>query len=166
MAPDTVVNKISSNYLTAINWLHNSVLNDRARQWAMAPVYLDGEFLKRYQRLLVRYQTGSSPRAQGVLRADHQVMVRHFSEDGESCLVVDSQTQRRMATYDRQTGQRVHTQDLGDCTQVYQMVYDAASRRWKIRAFIQELPAGWNTLSMSRHVRVLSTLPTMTGRDN
>ncbi len=166
MAPEIVVNQVRSDYLAAASWLHSSALLERSRQWTMAPVYLDGSFLKRYQRVLMMNQSGDNTSVLGVLRADHQISVRHFSEDGERCLVIDTQLQRRMATYDGYTRERLHTQDLGECSQVYQMVYDTKSRRWKIETFIQELPGGWNTLSASQHIRVLSSLPTSTGRDN
>ncbi len=166
MAPDTVVNQVTSDYLAAIHWLHNSALSERSRQWAMAPVYLDGSYLKRYQRVLLHYQSAGLPRALGVLRADHQVMVRHFSEDGERCLVIDNQTERRMASYDMHTRERLHTQDMGDSSLVYQMCYDESSDRWKIESYIQELPVGWNSLQVSQRIRVLSSLPASTGRDN
>ena len=166
MAPDTIVNQVTADYLAAIHWLHNSTLSERSRQWAMAPAYLDGAFLKRYQRVLLHYQSAGIPPALGVLRADHQVMVRHFSEDGERCLVIDNQTERRMATYDTQTRERLHTQDLGDVSLVYQMAYDAGSDRWKIESYLQELPAGWKNLQVSQRIRVLSSLPASAGRDN
>lgn len=166
MTPEAVVNQVRSDYLTAINWLHNSPLLERSRQWAMSVVYLDGAFLKRYQRIVVLNQSAAEPSVLNVLRADHQVQVRHFSEDGGRCLVIDTQTQRRMATYHAQSRERLHTQDLGECSQVYQMVYDTAGRRWKIASFIQELPGGWNPLRSTRHIHLLSSLATSSGRDN
>ncbi|MDX1993783.1 MAG: hypothetical protein SF029_15450, partial [bacterium] len=102
----------------------------------------------------------------GILRCIHQVEVRHFSEDGERCLVIDRQTSRRMATYDYLNRSRVTTQDLGDGTVVYEMVYDKQGQRWKVNAFIQELPLGWESASKRKRIRLHSVLPPTIGRDN
>ena len=166
MAPDTVLFQVRSDYLGALQWLHDSALKDWSHQLSYAPLYLSGSFLKRHQRLLKQNASSRGPHCIGILRADHQVEVRYFSEDGERCLVIDSQTQRRMATYDLASRERLHTQDLGSCTMVYQMVYDTRTRRWKIDSFIQELPLGWGNPKLVRHIKVQAELPTPAGRDN
>lgn len=166
MAPDTVLVQVRSDYLGALQWLHDSALRDWSQQYSQASQYLSGTFLKRYQRLLKQNASSRGPHCIGILRADHQVEVRYFSEDGERCLVIDSQTQRRMATYDRDSRARLHTQDLGSCTMVYQMVYDTRARRWKVDSFIQELPLGWGNPKLVRHIKVQAELPAPAGRDN
>lgn len=166
MAPDEVVDKVRSDYLTANRWLTDNVLASWQQQWMLAPYYMSGLYLKRFQTLVTQYRAGRMPRAIGVLRADHQVTVRSFSEDGERCVVVDRQTLRRMATYDARTRERVMTQDLGDGVVVYRMRFDAADGRWKLDEFVQELPAGWGRPSNRVRIREFAAQPTPIGRDN
>ena len=166
MAPDEVVAQVRSDYLSASRWLHDTVLSGWSQQWSTAPLYLSGPLLKRFQTVLMQHQNARGPRVIGVLRADHQVAIRCFSEDGEHCLVVDQQSQRRMATYDLRRHVRVLTQDLGDGAVVYGMTYDAVDRRWKVSEFVQELPMGWTRLRSSKRIRELAAIPTTVGRDN
>ena len=166
MAPDEVVDKVRADYLTAMRWLSDNVLSSWQQQWMLAPYYMSGLYLKRFQTLVTQYRSGRMPRAIGVLRADHQVTVRSFSEDGERCLVVDRQTVRRMATYDSRSRARIMTQDLGDGAVVHQMRYDGADGRWKLDEFVQELPAGWGAHKGDARIRELAALPTLIGRDN
>jgi hypothetical protein len=167
MAPEEVIQQVRSDYLSAVDWLQNSVLDDSFNKHpTRAAVYLDGAYLRRYTLLLQPFLTNEAPRFVGVLRADHEVRVRHFSEDGRRCVVIDCQTQRRMATNDRRHNVRLHTQDLDAGAVVYQMVYDSRDRRWKIEAFIQELPAGWWSSKTPQRVKVSIHLPTVSGRDN
>lgn len=166
MAPENIAAQVVKDYLTATNWLQASMLDDWERCWAAAPSFLGGGYLRRYQSLLVAYRTGTAPRFVGVLRADHQVIVRHFSDDGARCLVVDQQDHRRMATYNVYTHERVMTQDLGSRAVVYQMAYDAKLRRWKIEEFVQELPSGWERHAVSSTIKVVQHIPPTAGRDN
>jgi hypothetical protein len=166
MAPDEVVEQVRADYLTALRWMHDHMLSASHYQLANAPTYLNGAYLKRYQAIVTQNRAIGAPRGVGILRADHQVFVRQFSEDGEHCLVIDQQEQRRMATYDPRSHERVHTQDLGDGAVVYSMHYDLIDRRWKIDEFVQELPPGWGGHIPSRRIRELATLPTSIGRDN
>lgn len=166
MAPNPVLERVRDDYLEAMDWLHNCMTLDRAQRWVVAPIYLEGGYLKRFQRIINYYQSTGQTQTYGVLRATHEVNVRYFSENGERCLVVDTQAQRRMATYDLETGERLHTQDLGECTCVYQMVYSSGGNRWKIESFIQELPTGWNQLSGGSRVQLLTHLSESAGRDN
>lgn len=165
MAPDAVLQQVRSDYLLALDWLHDSALKNWTHQWTYAPLYLSGVFLRQHQQLLQQQRQTSGFRCVGVLRADHYVEIRYFSEDGERCLVVDSQSQRRMATYDPTTRARLHTQDLGDCAMVYQMNYDTRSQRWKIDACVQQLPLGWGNPKVTRRITVLGKLTDSAGRD-
>ncbi len=166
MAPDEVVAQVRSDYLSASRWQQDNMLSGWQPQWSTAPLYLSGPFLKRFQTILMQHRSARGPRVVGVLRADHHISIRCFSEDGEHCLVVDEQSQRRMATYDVRTQSRVLTQDLGDGAVVYGMAYDSVDRRWKISEFVQELPVGWARLRSSSRIRELSAIPTTVGRDN
>jgi hypothetical protein len=165
MAPDEVVQQVKRNYLDAVNWLHDSMFGSWSQQWSGASGYLSGAQLKRHQQILLRSRGARMPQIAGIIRCDHVLEVRHFGENGDQCLIVDYQTGRRMATYNRETQERVHTQDLGDGVLVYKMKYDDNARRWKIEQFIQELPAGWG--QARRGIKELSKLPpTSTGRDS
>lgn len=164
MAPDDVVDCVREDYLAAVRWMGDNMLASWPHQWSGALNYLSGPYLKRF-RMGTPFLSGERSRAVGILRADHQVTVRCFSEDGESCLVIDHQSQRRMATYDARTHERVMTQDLGDGALVYGMRYDVESGRWKIHDFIQELPPGWGEQPRGR-IREMTALPSTLGRDN
>jgi hypothetical protein len=166
MAPDDIVKMVQEDYLAAVRWLPESMLQEWSQQWNSAPYYLSGLYLKRHQEILKHYQMGRPPRYTGILRCVHEVEVRQFSDDGERCLIIDHQTDRRMATYDFWTQSRVNTQDLGDSTVVYEMAYDKQVKRWKIDRFVQDLPAGWRTGGQLKRVHLLSALPPVSGRDN
>ncbi len=163
MAPEEVVQQVRHHYFEAVNWLHDSTFASWAAQWSEAPTYLHGTFLKRQQQTLLTARDSHGPQIVAVLRCDHTIEVRHFNQYGDDCLVVDHQVGRRMATYNRETQERVHTQDLGDGAVVYRMHYDSRLRRWKIDQFIQELPAGWGTAR--KRLRETSDMPTNFGRD-
>lgn len=166
MAPDEVVDKVRSDYLTATRWLGDNVLSSWQQQWMLAPYYMSGLFLKRFQTLVTQYRAGRMPRAVGVLRADHAVAVRSFSEDGERCVVVDRQTLRRMATYESRTHARVMTQDLGDGVVVYQMRFDVNDNRWKLDEFVQELPGVRAKPKVRVEVLELAAAKVPVARDN
>jgi len=166
MAPDDIVEHVRQDFQSAIDWLHNSSLSTWSRRWAMSSFHLDGAFLKQYQRSLMLERATGRQRLVGVLRTDHQITVRAFSPAGDRCLAIDRQLQRRMATYDMQSRQRIQTQDLGDRAFVYEMVYDGRAQRWKINAFIQELPACWEQHMASAHLQLVAHLPTAVGRDS
>jgi hypothetical protein len=166
MAPDEVVEEVREHYLEAIHWLHDSTNSTLGQQWSTASYYLTGHALRRHQQILMHYRTNGLPQFYGVLRADHVVQVRQFSDDGEHCLVIDRQMQRRMATYSTRTRERVSTQDLGSGAVLYAMVYVAKERRWKIDAFIQELPIGWGSHHAKPLLQEHATLPEAIGRDS
>lgn len=166
MAPDTVVEQVRKDYISAVQWLQESMLQDWERRWAVAPTYLEGGYLRRYQSLLLQHRLSNQQLFAGVLRADHRVMVSEFCDDGESCILIDQQQQRRMATYYQRTGERVTTQDLGSGAVVFKMVYDPKLRRWKISEYIQELPLGWGQQHSTAPLRMVQDLPPNAGRDN
>jgi hypothetical protein len=165
MAPGYVVQQVRNDYLMGIRWLRESALGSWAAQWEEAPMFFTGTQLQRHQKILSRYKIGP-PRYIDMLDARHFVDVRHFSDDGEHCLVIDRQTERRITTFDYWTREPRLTQALDDSALVYQMRYDKQSRRWKIETFIQELPFGWSAEGDLRRVKVHTTLPPTSGRDH
>jgi len=165
MAPDDVVRGVKAHYLEAIGWLHDSAVRSWSYQWEVAARFLSGDRLKQHRDLLLELRAQGEPQVIGILRAGHIVDVRHFSWDGERCLVIDRQTQRRMATYHPATRERVHTQDLGSGIAVCAMVYHLEDRRWKIDAFIQDLPSGWSQRHMAIRIQEYPTLPNARWRD-
>ncbi|MCA9916009.1 MAG: hypothetical protein H6671_14155 [Anaerolineaceae bacterium] len=166
MAPDSTVEQVQIDYLAAMEWLQDSLLQAWPRPLASAPIYLAGQYLRHYQHIMTQYQGRRSYCFVGVLRCDHQVQVKAFADDRRTCVVIDFQTQRRMATYDYQTRERLHTQYLPDGVTVYKMVYDDRGARWKIAALIQELPLGWENKSVLQEMSVIPDFPTTIGRDN
>jgi hypothetical protein len=165
MAPDDVVEQVRAQYLEAITWLTDTTLSSWAQQWAQAPARLSGACLKRQRRLVLNERSSKGVQFVGVVRADHVVEVRQFSETGSFCLVIDYQSQRRMATYNRRTRERLHTQDLGDGIVVYAMRYDAVDQRWKIDSFVQELPPGWRSNPLIQEFTILPGKYSTVGRD-
>ena len=166
MAPEAVVKRVQDDFLETMRWLPESMFHSWSHQWTSASYYLSGQYLERHQEILKHYRTGKPPRYTGVLRCAHTIEVCEFSDDGERCLVIDRWTSCRMATYDYWTQSRVSTQDMGDSVEVYTMVYDNVDRRWKLDAFVQELPASWRVGKKSRRIRLLKTVPPSIGRDN
>ncbi|MFN8529862.1 MAG: hypothetical protein U0670_14755 [Anaerolineae bacterium] len=143
LAPDDVVSQVCAHYLEAVEWMQNATVSRSARLWAMSPLFLSGVYAQRCYDMLMEQKR--SPRAIGVLRADHRAEARYFSPTGSYCHLIDTQIGRRMATYDPATMQRTTTQDLGSAVMVYLMRYDGRDQRWKINAFVNELPLTWNT---------------------
>ncbi|MFZ4813545.1 MAG: hypothetical protein ACOYL5_03335 [Phototrophicaceae bacterium] len=138
MAPEHVCKQVAHAYQEALHWLQDAPLMGVAAQQAQIGMYLDGELLQQHQAQFA-YNERNLPRFIGILRVAHFIQVRQFSEHGEQCLVIDYQTERRMATYHTADHRRVTTQALADAYVIYQMRYDADAARWKIARFVQEL---------------------------
>ncbi|MCC7451129.1 MAG: hypothetical protein IT324_27195 [Anaerolineae bacterium] len=166
MAPDNMVQAVEADYLAAQHWMSEALMRGYGRFLQEGPRYLSGVFLKAQQRSTTYQMHKHGPCMIGVLRAHHNVRVRHFSDDGLSCYVVDHQTERRMATYECSQFRRLHTQELLEGAYVYRMVYDTASRRWKIDELIQQLPLGWNAENVyNKAIKLEKSLPIAAGRD-
>ncbi len=165
MAPEHVVQKVQADYLGAVDWLQNSQALPFAHHWRQATDWLAGPFLRRYQQLLLRQRSDRSAPFYGVLRADHQLEVRGFSQDGRRCWLIDRQRDRRMATYDMRTHERLVTQDMGSGAMVIVLVFTPEDSRWKFEAQVQQLPQGWER---GQHLALVSeheALPRRIGRD-
>ncbi|TVR23424.1 MAG: hypothetical protein EA396_04110 [Anaerolineaceae bacterium] len=166
MAPDEVVEQARAHYLEAMDWLLHSQTHALSERMAKTPHYFSGEQRRYHLELLNYYRHFEKMQYVGVMRCVHNVSVRHFSQDGERCLVIDDQTGCRMATYHIASGERCNTQDLGEATLVYQMAYDKTAERWKVDRYIQQLPAGWRSRRKSSRVRLHTMLSPFPGRDN
>lgn len=164
MASDKVVQHIVEQYLAAQRWMTDQPLVSYQTCLNGLAYFVSGPHLQEVRRVMRLQQARSGPRLVGVLRCTHQVSVRHFADDGMSCLIVDSQTERRMATYDYWTKQRINTQNLGSGTLVYRMALDPADKRWKLHEFIQELPTALETIPAGR-LTVADSLAQPTRRD-
>lgn len=165
LAPAEVVARAQVDYLSAMTWFQDAALFDRTHLWSVAPMYLCGRFLQRYRTLLAANQDARTPDIAGVVRADHDVSVRHFSASGARCVVVDRQQHRRLAIYQRASGVRISTQDLGSSVLVYRMEYDLISSRWKIAGIVQELPDSAVTGSIPAQLIAAPALRVPAGRD-
>lgn len=164
-AANDSVERIRTDYQAILVWQQTSTSLHASRQWREAALYLSGEYLHDYRVALQQNATADSPRCVGILRADHHIEIRDLSPDCRRCLLLDTQFDRRMATYDGHTGRRLHTQDLGSGVLIYQMVYDERHHRWKIDAFVQELQLGWQryyATASSAEIQ-LTSLPPSTG---
>jgi len=165
LAPEAVLEQVKVHYRETIHWLQD-IASDPGNTIENAADYLSGDMLRRFERQ-IQYRQTTPLFFVGVLRADHEIDVRYFSSDGQSCLVVDHQTEQRIATYDAETHHRILTQDMGESTLVYRMIYDLDDERWKLDEFVQTLPFGWHLNRKNRHIQVLSTLSSPNaGRDN
>ena len=166
MAPDNVVQAVEADYLAAQHWMSEVLMAGYGRFLRDGPLYLSGVFLKEQQRNTRAHMNKTHARMIGVLRAHHNVRVRHFSDDGLSCYVVDHQTERRMATYECKHFRRLHTQELLEGAYVYRMVYDTAAKRWKIDELIQQLSLGWSAENVyNKAIKLEKSLPIASGRD-
>lgn len=135
-APDYVRQRVRSDYLEALAWLSASLTEPGYDRLAQAGHFLADEQLQAYSVFCARYSAGRFSEA---LAAEHDITVRAFSEDGLACLLLDSQTERRMTIHDLRTGRSPVTQSLEDAIYVYRMVYDTRDRRWKIGRFVQQI---------------------------
>ncbi len=162
MASESTVQRVMADYLAAHSWLGESGFLNYNSSSRQVRDYLSGSMLTEMERVLLNSTRRGRARFVGVLRAHHHITVRRFSDDGLTCLIIDRQSERRMATYDYWTRQRLHTQDLGSGAMVYKMRCDPATRRWKIDELIQQLPVGWEQLPA---LRMTDALPSAAGRD-
>jgi len=168
MAPDDIVKGVETDYLAAQRWMVDASMAGYARFLSEAPTYFAGSYLKRQQKIVGLLMQGSKPcvRFIGILQAQHEIYVRHFSDDGLSCYLLDDQTARKMLTYEYWHARCVNSQSLLAGTYVYRMVYDRAGRRWKIEDLIQQLPLGWDARAVSNApIRLDESLPSVQGRD-
>ncbi len=142
VAPPNVLQTVEQDYLDFIEYGAERLPQGWVAYMRDLDDYLCGEMLREQRASLTQRLKHDRGRVIDVLRADHQIHVRHFSADGLRCILIDSQRAARLASYDYWTGQRIHTQDMGDRCFVYEMHYDLTRARWRIARYIQQLPLG------------------------
>lgn len=160
MAPPLVLEAVKRDYLAFYEYAARTLPQGWIAYGRELDTYLCNDLLAAQQaslRVRLHHDRG---RVIGILRANHTVQVRHFSPDGLRCVVIDHQTEQRLATYSYWQNHRLHTQDMGDQVYVYQMDYDQKARRWKIARFIQQLPRG-----AAQMMNLAISLPAAVGRD-
>jgi hypothetical protein len=166
-APEYVLQQVRNDYLMAVRWQRDSAFQPLDVQLNSARSYFTGEHLQQYQQILGYHRRKHPSRFIEVLQAQHAVQVRHFTDKGESCLLVDRQTERTVITYNPVQNTAPLLQSLPDAMVVYQMKYERSQRRWKIERYIQEIPGAlWPPSGKSQKVKVETALPHFSGRDN
>ncbi len=160
IAPNPVIENVKRDYLAFYTYAAETLPHGWLAYLRDLNRYLCEDMLREQRHnLSVRLQNDRG-RVFDVLRATHQMEVRHFSADGLTCILIDHQTERRLATYEYWTRNRLHTQDVGEANYVFKMMYDSRDARWKIAEYIQTLPPGnWQAVLMEIN------LPQSVGRD-
>jgi len=134
VAPEYVRQQARADYLEAFHQLTHAPTLTRE----VAGRYLSGTMLLFFREVMLYYRT--DPRFFETLRADHYVMVRGFSADGERCLLFDRQTNRKVTLLRAKDLKPWLTQAIDDAVYVYRMAYDRSMRRWKIESFLYQIP--------------------------
>lgn len=144
-ASGPVVTQVEQHYRDALAALSDSALMPVSRSAGVMRQHMAEPLYTRQLRRLMGESAARSRRFVGVLHAQHDVRVRHFSDRGETCIVVDYQSRRRVITYDHATARRVHVQTLDDGVLVCQMVYDVRAGRWLLADVVQSVPSHADT---------------------
>lgn len=160
MAPPHVIAAVKHDYLAFYIYASAKLPKGWLAYMRDLNEYLSHEMLSTQRESLNLRLMQDRGRFIDILRATHHVQVRHFSDDGLSCIVIDQQSEQRIATYDYWTGRRLHTQFTGNAVYIYEMRYDQSVERWKIARFIQQLPPG-----ISQPGTLEIHLPSHIGRD-
>ena len=160
MAPGDVVQAVQRDYMSFYQYVAEKLPQGWLEYMRDLNEYLCEDLLREQRESLDTRLRHNRGRMIDILRANHSLQVRHFSDDGTRCIIIDHQTEQRMATYDYWSGNRLHTQDLGSTTYVYEMQYDLRAQKWKLARFIQVLPPGSFTPG-----RLDFNLPQTLGRD-
>jgi hypothetical protein len=168
IAPVEILRIVEDHYLTAQQWSASALFEGYIKFLREAPYYFSGNYLKRQTKVADAQVKAlrSGVRFVGILRTKHRIRVRHFSDDGLTCYLVDHQPVRLMVTYEYWQRRELHTQLLEPGAYVYRMVYDRSAKRWKIDDIVQQLPRGWEDHVMSTSVLPLDqSLSIASGRD-
>lgn len=166
LATEDIMQDVMQHYMEYIEFAQETLLTGWVRYYHGIRQYLAGDYLQLQLRNLEARLRVDNVRLIDILRANHDLRIRDFGDDGLTCLLLDYQTERRLATYHYWNKRRVHTQQLDDCICVYRMRYDRLNRRWKITEYIQELPAHHYPEALEGPIDTLdNALPPTLGRD-
>lgn len=166
MAPGDVVEAVKQHYTEAHMWLEAAAQHIQSSRWREAARrFLSGACLQQFATSLKSVRE-SDVQFVDILRGEHKLAIRYFSPSGDTCLLSDLQSDRRMAIYRFRGGERVGTQDLGSSTVVFQMRFFQADNRWKIDTCLQDLSS--SVLMRGSTIRVFerTPLPYPAGRDS
>ena len=167
IAPEEIMDTVVQHYMEYIEFAQETLLSGWTRYYHDMTNYLSGEYLRLQKQNLDARLRKDDLRIIDILRADHEVRVRDFSDDGLRCLLLDYQQERRLATYHYWSKRRIHTQHLDDVICIYRMRFDQINRRWKIADYIQELPAHYYIQALQGPIDTLdNALPPILGRDD
>lgn len=167
LVPESVMHTVIQHYQEYIEFAQQNLLKGWVGYTRALTTYMHGEMLTAQLKILDARLHQDDLRLIDILRASHRVHVRNFNNDGLTCLLVDYQTERRLATYHYWTQRRVHTQHLEDAILIYQMQFDSANERWKLANFIQELPPHHYQQTVEGSLDTLeNNLPPFLGRDS
>lgn len=140
MAPNPVVQRVKQDYLAFYDYATQTLPEGWVPYLRDLNRFLCGDMLREQRQNINARLQNDRGRVFDVLRANHRVEVRNFSADGLTCVLIDYQTERRLATYDYRSHSRIHTQDMGEVSYVFKMAF--REERWKIAEYIQTLPPG------------------------
>lgn len=161
IAPPPIQEQVKRDYLAFYRYATQTLPQGWVAYGHGLSRYLCDDMLQQQRESLNMRLEHDRGRLVDILRASHEVHVRNFSSDGMRCIVIDQQSEQRMATYDYWNGDRLHTQDLGSTVYIYVMRYDAKQERWRIAKHIQQFIP--NTC---QPISVELTAPPAIGRDS
>lgn len=135
-APDYVRQQVRADYLAAFERLSGGAPPTPIE----AAHYLSGPMLSMLTHMQGRLHM-AAPFYEAI-SADHYVTVRGFTVDGERCLLIDRQVNRKIAVARLPYGTPWLVQAIDDGIVVYRMAYDRTLRRWKIEEYLHHIPLG------------------------
>lgn len=166
LAPEVVMHTVIQHYQEYIEFAQENLLKGWVGYAKALPTYMTHNMLTVQLGILDARLLEDNLRLIDILRTSHRVHVRNFGDDGLTCLLLDYQTERRLATYHYWTRRRIHTQHLNDAILVYEMQFDSDDQRWKLANFIQELPPHYYQQTIEGALDTLeNNLPPFLGRD-
>lgn len=166
LAPVEVCQQVMADYQQAITFTRKALRQGWIPYGRVLDEYATGNYLREQRQRLEKRLRRDRLRLIDILDAQHELRVRHFSDDGLACILLDYQTARRLRIYEYWTRRLIQTLTLDDTIYVYQMVYDHESRRWKIAEFIQELPARIALMALHHPLSELLPHISAAGRDH
>ncbi len=167
LAPENIMHTVIQHYQEYVEFAQANLLKGWVGYARALPTFMVDDMLHAQLEVLDTRLRQDNLRLIDILRASHRVHVRNFGDDGLTCLLLDYQTERRLATYHYWTKRRVHTQHLADAILVYEMQYDLDDERWKMANFIQELPPHYYQQTIEGSLDTLeNNLPPFLGRDS
>ncbi|MBE2183939.1 MAG: hypothetical protein IAE89_10975 [Anaerolineae bacterium] len=166
MAPGDVVEAVKQHYTETHMWLEAASQHIQSPRWREAARrFLSGDCLQHFTLALKSIRESDVPFVD-VVRGEHKLTVRYFSAGGDTCLLNDMQSDRRVAMYRFRGGERLGTQDLGSSAVIFIMRFFPEDSRWKIDTCVQNLLRSAPMHSSSLPVFERTPLPYPVGRDS